>query len=99
LKQKLSHFIKKSKNVYFRIEIYFDHVSTRKHIQQLDFTEVNWYLNGVPVRNAQRYHTHKQGELATLEIKHFNLPDCGVYGIQVMGKSGHHYVATLNIEC
>lgn len=36
--------------------------------------------------------------MSTLTINKVNLPDCGVYAIDVMGKTGVHYVTTLNVE-
>lgn len=40
----------------------------------------------------------KQKELSVLLINRLNLPDCGSYAIEVMGKNTRH-IASLNVEC
>lgn len=70
---------------------------TKKLIQLSDVNEVNWYFNGINLKQSQKYNIIKQKEVVTLLINRFSENDCGLYAIQPVAKTGN-FLATLNLE-
>lgn len=84
-------------NLNLRIEFYFDNTYCKKHINQLDFTEINFYFNGTKISQSHKYNIFRQKDLIILSINRLNINECGLYSIEVMGKNTR-YIASLNIE-
>jgi hypothetical protein len=58
---------------------------------------LNWFLNGIPLKQTQKYSIVKQKEIAIIQINRISQNECGIYAVQAMGKTAPQ-LATLNIE-